>query len=145
MTDPANKFCIPVAPGNQGALVSPGDTPFITRAADRLAQEALRALVEAPVDTAFDEFIATGQAPCLATRHGASVADTGGIQLPAGQLDLPRLDATWVANLLSGDRGSEWFWPDFTLRADNDPTFDFTATQRDSTPCQTTHLPPASS
>jgi hypothetical protein len=82
------------------------------------------------IDKAFDEFLAAGQAPWIVRRNGDGVDSGPNPDLPAGTLDLPRLDAAFPANLLSGKSKRSWFLPDFTLLADADPAFRFDVVQR---------------
>ena len=82
------------------------------------------------IDTAFDEFLLSGQAPWIVRRNGDGVDGGRNPDLPAGALDLPRLDAVFPANLLSGNSHRSWFLPDFILLADADPAFRFHVVQQ---------------
>src|SRR5262249_36432164 len=82
------------------------------------------------IDEAFDEFLAAGEAPWIVRRNGDGVDGAGGGHLPAGALDLPRLDSAFMANFLSGKSQRNWFLPDFMLLADADPAFRFDVVQR---------------
>jgi hypothetical protein len=82
------------------------------------------------IDEAFDAFLAARQAPWIVKRNGDGVDDAGNINLPAGALDMPRLDAVFPANLLSADSRRGWFLPDFMLLVDADPAFRFEVVQR---------------
>ena len=85
--------------------------------------------MEEEINIAFDMFLAARQAPWIVRRNGIALADAGGIKLPAGALDLPRLDEVFPANLLSADRQRGWFLPDFKL-VDADPAFRFDVVQQ---------------
>ncbi|HWK47888.1 MAG TPA: hypothetical protein VNT30_24410 [Stellaceae bacterium] len=80
------------------------------------------------IDQFFDNFLATGGAPWIASRTGDSVDATPDTRLPPGILDLPQLDAVFPANMLSSSTNKSWYIPAFDLLAD-DEAFHFDVVQ----------------